>query len=237
MEVIVGSARIDERGKLQGGAAGDQKQTAIPDYKGEVSMQSFYVHKKGWYILRPKSQAHAKGIAKAMKTACNNRNIGYDQTNRGDIWKKGTATKEKSECDCSSLIRQCIKEATGKDPGNFTTANEADVLEKSGLFEKRKAYNNSIKLKEGDVLVTKERGHTVAVTDAPEEKAKVNCYKKYAGDSTSIVDALKECGEKDTSFANRSKIAFANGIPDYVGAIAQNLDLLDRLKKGTLKKA
>ena len=34
MSIIIGSARIDERGKTTGGAAGDQKQTSKPDYKG-----------------------------------------------------------------------------------------------------------------------------------------------------------------------------------------------------------
>lgn len=33
MSIIIGSARIDERGKLSGGTAGDQKQTGIDDYK------------------------------------------------------------------------------------------------------------------------------------------------------------------------------------------------------------
>lgn len=31
---IIGSARIDERGKALGGKAGDQKQKTSPDYKG-----------------------------------------------------------------------------------------------------------------------------------------------------------------------------------------------------------
>ena len=32
---IIGSARIDERGKATGGKAGDQKQKSTPDYKGD----------------------------------------------------------------------------------------------------------------------------------------------------------------------------------------------------------
>ena len=34
MSVIIGSARIDERGKITGGSVGDQKQSSRPDYKG-----------------------------------------------------------------------------------------------------------------------------------------------------------------------------------------------------------
>lgn len=40
MSIMVGSARIDERGNASGGAAGDQKQTSAKnDLTGEVSMQ------------------------------------------------------------------------------------------------------------------------------------------------------------------------------------------------------
>ena len=64
--IYVGSARIDERGKLSGGQAGDQKQTSSTnDTKGEVAMQPFYVHSKGWYILRPKKIPVANKMAKS----------------------------------------------------------------------------------------------------------------------------------------------------------------------------
>ena len=53
----------------------------------------------------------------------------------GSLSKIATAT----ECDCSSLVRACIIQATGKDVGNITTANEASTLEASGLFESKKA--------------------------------------------------------------------------------------------------
>ena len=81
--IMIGSARIDERGKLSDGVAGDQKQVSSSnDTKGEVSMQPFYVHSKGWYILRPKSSTLAAKMAERMIAACNNKNIGYDQGNR-----------------------------------------------------------------------------------------------------------------------------------------------------------
>lgn len=166
MSVIIGSARTDENGNLTGGAAGDQKQTSSTnDMIGEVSMQNFYVHSKGWYILRPKDINVANKIASNMKTACNNSNIGYDQGNRLGIIQYGINTKTKTECDCSSLVRECIKEASGKDPGNFTTANEASILELSGLFENKVAYKTGTTLYTGDVLVTKTKGHTAVVTD------------------------------------------------------------------------
>lgn len=161
----IGSARIDERGKTLGGNAGDQKQTTTPDYKGEVSMQDFYLHKKGWYILRPKDSKIGQKMAKAMRQACNNPNIGYDQNQRLGILKHGTLAEVKTECDCSSLVRQCIIEACGKDVGNFTTTNEAHTLIGSGLFD-RLSFDKVYRLKTGDVLVTKSKGHTAIVTEA-----------------------------------------------------------------------
>ena len=174
MSIMVGSARIDERGNASGGAAGDQKQTsATNDLTGEVSMQKMYFHSKGWYILRPKSAAHAVKMADLMKAACNNANIGYDQGNRLGIVQHGIMTAVKTECDCSSLVREVVKEATGKDPGNFTTANEAASLEATGLFESKRSYvsQSATPVYDGDVLVTKEKGHTVIVVSGNARKA------------------------------------------------------------------
>ena len=161
---IVGSARIDENGHAHGGAAGDQKQTAgTPDYKGEVSMQTFYVHSKGWYIFRAKKEKHRKKLAKSMIRACNNKNIGYDQYQRDGVVVKGTDTKEPTECDCSSLVRRCIIEATGKDPGNIRTVSMPEMLKATGLFEPMMPYTSHTTLYTGDILVTKVSGHTVIV--------------------------------------------------------------------------
>lgn len=165
MTVYIGSSRHDERGKYHGGKAGDQQQTSNSfDMKGEVSIQvlSEFVGSRAWYVLRPKNPAHAKGIAQAMLRACNNPNIGYDQDTRYNVVKYGTATTTKVNSDCSSLVRQCIKEATGKDVGDFTTAGEKKTLENSGLFEKAKIYTAGLKIYEGDVFVTQSKGHTGA---------------------------------------------------------------------------
>ena len=77
--VYIGSARIDERGKASGGQAGDQTGK-------EVSTQNWYLHSKGWVVLRPKDGAKAKKIAEAMQAACDNANIGYDQYNNQSLW-------------------------------------------------------------------------------------------------------------------------------------------------------
>ena len=237
-KIIIGSARIDERGKLSGGASGDNKQKLIPDYSGEVSLQNFYLHKKGWYVLRPKSDIIATGIAAAMMTACNNANIGYDQNNRLDIIKKGVRTTSKAECDCSSLVRACILDATGKDVGNFTTSTECTILTASGIFEPKKAYKNGMELFTGDVLVTKSKGHTVVVVTGKPRGGDLQpkddkYYPKYIGKTDSIVDALVSL-KINASKDNRKKIAAANGMPDYTGSAKENLFLLALLREGYL---
>lgn len=62
-------------------------------------------------------------------------------------------------------------------------------------------------------------------------------YPVYKGYGTSLVSALATVGEKDTSFANRKKIAVANGILNYEGSAAQNIKLVELLKSGKLRKA
>ena len=159
---IIGSARIDERGKATGGKAGDQKQKTSPDYKGEVSMQNFYDVGKWGYVVRAILPTVAESIALSMTIACNNPNIGYNQARRLDIIKVGTRTTTPTSCDCSSLARQCVREA-GIEVGNFTTANEVSVLMATGQFEKL-TYKKGMTLFLGDILVTRVKGHTVIVT-------------------------------------------------------------------------
>lgn len=169
MDIIIGSARVDEKGGYTGGAAGDQKQTSTPDRSGEVSMQPFYLHKKGWIIIRLKDPAQARKMAIAVERGCNNPNLGYSMlSDRLGIVRESTSTKKPVNCDCSSLMRVCFREATGKDPGNFTTANEVATLEKTGLVEDPIPYTKGTPLYLGDILVTKSKGHTAAVVNAPE---------------------------------------------------------------------
>ena len=63
---------------------------------------------------------------------------------------------------------------------------------------------------------------------------KVSYYPVFSG--SSIVDGLKSIGV-DSSKANRTKIAKANGISNYTGTASQNTKLLSLAKQGKLKKA
>ena len=229
MAVIIGSARHDEHGNCySGGKAGDQTGQ-------EVSTQKFYNHSKGWNVLRAKDNKVAEKLAEAMKIACGNKNIGYDQSERYGVIKHGINTKVKTECDCSSLVRACIIYASGKDVGDFNTSNERSVILKSGLFEDAGSYEQGDTLYNGDILVTRTKGHTVIVTGGA-KKNKEKYYPKYTGNSSSIVEALKAVGEDDVSKEHRAEIAKKNGFSNFKFTSEENSKMISLLKKGKLKK-
>ena len=182
--VIFGSARIDERGKAIGGKAGDQTGK-------EVSTQAYYKHSKDWRVFRAKSAVARKLIAEAMRRACNNNNIGYDQGQRLTLYEAvkdfgfdpAKATKA-VETDCSALVRVCCAYA-GITLPNFVTSNQASALLNSGAFMEMvgaKYTDQEDYLEEGDILVTKTKGHTVVVLTSG-DKAEV-APTEPAGDLT-----------------------------------------------------
>ena len=97
----------------------------------------------------------------------------------------------------------------------------------------KKVESNTNKIKKA---VSKAKPKATAKTTPKTTTKKNNTIKKtnYKGDS--IVDGLKSVGV-NSSFDNRKKIAQANGIKNYSGTAKQNTKLLNKLKKGTLKKA
>ncbi len=214
MDIIIGSARHDENGKLTCGRAGDGKQKSTPDFSGEVSMHKFYVHKKGWIIIRPKSRKTAKAIANAMKTACNNPHIGYDQNERLGVVSRGVNTKVNTEADCSSLVRACVIAATGKDPGNFTTYNASTVLAATGLFYDKTEYKSGVKIMTGDIICTKTKGHIVVCVTGEEP---YNQTKKWTGKVTaSELNVRDGAGtENDILFVLKKGVKVAVCDSDY----------------------
>lgn len=163
MSIIIGSARSDEHGNITGGAAGDQKGGA------EVSTQTYYNHSKGWRVFRAKDDNHALKIAEAMKKACANNDIGYDQNGRNTLYDNvknfgfdPSKTTKKVETDCSALVRVCCAYA-GIMLSDFNTSAEATRLMNSGKFEEVTGIKLPSGLVNGDILVTKTKGHTVIV--------------------------------------------------------------------------
>lgn len=164
MTVMVGSARIDERGRASGGKAGDQGK--------EVSTQPWYRHEKGWIVLRPKSREVGRKIAWDMQAACDNPHIGYDQSQRNTLYAEAkpygfdcSRVTVDCETDCSSLVRVCVCYA-GIMVSAFSTETEPSVLTKTGAFTRlddAKYTTRSDYLRAGDILVTRTKGHTVVV--------------------------------------------------------------------------
>jgi hypothetical protein len=166
--VRVGSARIDENGKVIGGQAGDQTGQ-------EVAVEAWYRHDKGWVVIRAKDAAVRERIAQCMEAACANDQIGYDQSTSWDLYDKSkqygwecSKVKVPAETDCSSLVRVCVAFAIGKSLPWFSTLNEVSVLSQTGLFDVLtdvRYAQSSDYLKRGDILCTKTQGHTVVVLD------------------------------------------------------------------------
>ena len=170
MAVIVGSARIDEHGKATGGQAGDQTGK-------EVSTQNWYKHSKGWRVLRCRDPVRAEKIASAMRAACDNPFIGYDQNQRLTLFNEAEKVgfdpgrvKTPCETDCSALVRVCLAYA-GIMCANFRTSNQATIMLSTGMFDELtevKYTDSSECLRAGDVEVTRVQGHTVVVlTNGP----------------------------------------------------------------------
>lgn len=165
MAVKIGSARLDERGKISGGKAGDQTGR-------EVGTQNWYLHSKGWRVFRARDAYARNRIALAMERACENNRIGYNQNRRNDLYNlvrnagyDPAAAKKNTQTDCSALVRVCCCFA-GIPVGNFNTATQALYLKNTGAFTELTGseYTRSAdRLQRGDILVTRTKGHTVVV--------------------------------------------------------------------------
>lgn len=165
MSVLIGSARLNENGKTIGGCPGDQTGR-------EVGAQVWYMHAKGWIVLRAKTPAVREAIAYAMAAACNNNRIGYCQSHRTGATLAAepygydpAKITVNVETDCSELVRLCCLYAGIKVP-SFNTGSEKNVLLNTGMFtayEDGAHCNGSDRLLRGDILVTRTKGHTVVV--------------------------------------------------------------------------
>lgn len=182
MAVKIGSARMGENGKITGGKPGDQTGR-------EVSTQHWYAHSKGWRVFRAKNAGVGHKIAECMEKICANDRIGYNQAQRGTLYAAvkdhgfdPDKLKIKVNTDCSAAVRVCCCYA-GITVGNFNTSNEASCLLATGAFVEltgSEYTRSSDRLRKGDILVTRTKGHTVVVlTDgkkagsAPEKPLKL----------------------------------------------------------------
>ena len=162
MAVLIGSARSSYGNTTPG----DQHSGL------EVSTQNWYLHSKGWYVLRAKDASAREKISVAMEHACANNNIGYSQPTRNTLYANikpygfdPAKTTKKVNTDCSALVRVCVNYA-GINVGDFITSNEVSVIMATGAFDKftdDAHCKSSDHLLRGDILVTRTKGHTVVV--------------------------------------------------------------------------
>lgn len=162
MAVLIGSARSSYGNTTPGDQNGGK----------EVSTENWYLHSKGWVVLRAKDPEARERIAVAMERACANDDIGYDQSTRLTLFNNVKAagfdpakTTKKVNTDCSGLVRVCVHYA-GITVDNFITSNEVSKLMATGAFEKftdDAHCKSSDHLLRGDILDTRTKGHTVVV--------------------------------------------------------------------------
>ena len=162
MAVLIGSARSSYGNTNPGDQNGGK----------EVSTEKWYLHSKGWVLLRALDPEARERIALAMERACANDDIGYSQGTRNTLFDNvkpygydPARTTKKVNTDCSALVRVCVHYA-GITVGDFITSSEASTLMATGAFEKltdSKYTKMPDYLMRGDILVTKTKGHTVVV--------------------------------------------------------------------------
>lgn len=229
MAVIIGSARIDERGKAIGGAAGDQTGK-------EVCTENWYLSNQGWYVIRAKNSTVREKIAQDMQWACNNPYIGYDQGQNQTLWvaagKVGyNCSKVETYCetDCARLVRVCVKYA-GVDVPDFYTGTEASVLKGTGAFDvltEDKYCKQSSYLLRGDILVTRTKGHTVVVL--------TNGSKATSGGTTPSVPSNNLVFTYEVRAGGKTLPAVTN-LSDYAGIRGKAItDIAIKVNKGSVK--
>lgn len=175
MAIRIGHARCTE----QGTSGWDNKAKAGDQTGKEVCISNWY--NKPWHtILRAKDPMVAQAMAKFCEDGCNNKHIGYDQSQRNTAYKEAlrvnynlSLINTDCETDCSAFMTLCAicggVSGLEYDPvkGNAPrTANMVQIFNKTGKFDviTGSGITNSDKyLKRGDILVGD--GHTVMVLD------------------------------------------------------------------------
>ena len=164
----IGHAVCDENGRSTNGKAGNQSGK-------ELRVAEWYKREKGWTnVFRAKSAKTAEKIASAMKDACANKKIGYDQNQRTTLWLEAekvgfviSKITKACETDCSALVAVCLKSAGVDISRDIWTGNEAQAIRATKRFTEYKTpdYTDTDKnLRPGDILLG--TGHTAIVVEA-----------------------------------------------------------------------
>lgn len=168
MALLIGQACSNERGEITGGTKGDETTR-------EVRINTFFDGQVWQIVYRCKDKAKAKLIAKYMRDACLNDNIGYDTGNtRYSCWDEAMALhstadiKRPCNTDCSQLMCICVNLAGIPLTKYLWTAIEDELLMSTGMFD-RITDQSTLRgngLLVGDILWRS--GHTAVVVEADE---------------------------------------------------------------------
>nr|DAV01116.1 MAG TPA: hydrolase [Bacteriophage sp.] len=169
MALLIGQACSNEYGDILNGQKGDQTQR-------EVRINTFFDGQVWQTIYRCKDAAKRKLIAKYMKDACLNDNIGYDTGNtRYSCWDEAMKVKSTSgitkpcNTDCSQLMCICVNLAGIPVTKYLWTAIEDELLMSTGMFDRitDQSVLRGNGLRQGDILLRS--GHTAVVVEADEQ--------------------------------------------------------------------
>ena len=139
--------------------------------RAEVCLRDWY--NRPWnVVLRPKSAYVAADMVRAMRAACVNDNVGYDQYQRttrcthrpSAVGWDITKIAIPCETDCSALIAVCANAAGIQVSKDIYTGNMVRALKATGQFEvlmASKYLTSDQYLQAGDVLVYE--GHHTAM--------------------------------------------------------------------------
>lgn len=222
--VYIGGASINEYGSGEGGKPGDQNGE-------ECYIQPWYLHRKGWTVIRAKSQQMREKIAEDMRYLCENDNIGYSYWEHcyslyNEVKRFGfNCSKVKTPCEtnCAKAVWICALYA-GAHVSDFSTADEVQKFRESGEFDiitDPTVCNSSDRLLKGDILVTNSKGHTVVVMNNGEAMEDFNWFS-----STAYVGKYKVTGDAhlrkfpDTNsdsimVISKDRVVFSDGIGCY----------------------
>ena len=189
MAYLIGNARIDERGKASGGAAGDQT-------GAEVRIQNWYSYP--WNcIIRPKSATVAEKMASTMEILCKGNLVGYDQYQRTTLWTEmakvnfdASKLATKCETDCSAMVAVCARAAGVNISKDIWTGNMVAAFKATGQFDvlyDSKYLTSGNYLKRGDILLNTVHHTAIALT--------TGAYGGISGSTSTTTTSTTSSGE------------------------------------------
>lgn len=205
---MISNCGHDERNKYSGGAAGDQT-------GGEYAVIPWY--NRPWdVVLRAPTKEIGKTIAHIARAAANNKNIGYDQSQRKTYYEQlkkagwdPAKIKTKCEADCSSSTAANVIAAghilhdktLEKVSPDCWTGNLKSSLVNAGFkaLTSRMYTASPDYLQEGDILLNEQHHVAINLTKGAKADAAIFPYPVIdlqRGDTGSQVKKLQRCLNK-----------------------------------------